>query len=312
MVLIFNFQRTWIFLMFVILVLTLICSTTEQASLPRNNSDESADNVWLSDETFYDEISLHDTPQGDQALPQAQDLCPPVPAKLPQGSCHAPKCTSDRECAIQADGEQKCCYNGCIYTCLPELAPPAFIDWIREPKRRLRSGLSWLVNGPDKATEEEVCSTTPVEEDADPLICPHGYYCSIFDDGDPAKGVPNLGTCVRLRDGPPGTEGQGGAGRSGSREDDSAVRDKAEDYDEVEKADGSDSDEEDGGDGTDLNLHPPVPEWETNVENVTVWHEHACDLDGRMLLDGHEADIDGKFCICKEKELFCEDYSQDV
>ena len=66
---------------------------------------------------------MYDRPQGDQAVEEQTELCPPVPALLPEGSCHAQKCSSDREC--EDSGARKCCYNGCIYTCLPELAPPA-------------------------------------------------------------------------------------------------------------------------------------------------------------------------------------------
>ena len=47
---------------------------------------------------------------------------------------------------------------------------------------------------------EEPCSTSPVEADADPLICPQGYFCSIYDNGDPKKGIPNQGVCAKLSD----------------------------------------------------------------------------------------------------------------
>jgi hypothetical protein len=40
-----------------------------------------------------------------------------------------------------------------------------------------------------------------VEKDADPLLCPTGYFCSIFDEGEPEKGIPNQGTCLKLPDG---------------------------------------------------------------------------------------------------------------
>ncbi|PVD35487.1 hypothetical protein C0Q70_02450 [Pomacea canaliculata] len=148
-------------------------------------------------QVFYNNINPTDQPQEEQAVEQQAELCPPVPAVLPEGSCDLPTCSSDRMCGADGD-RRKCCYNGCIYTCLPELRPPPFFDWILEPRRRLRSGLSWLITGPDRANEEESCSTSLMTDDADPLLCPEGFFCSIFDRGEPDNGIPNQGVCVKV------------------------------------------------------------------------------------------------------------------
>ncbi|CAL1535499.1 unnamed protein product, partial [Lymnaea stagnalis] len=77
-------------------------------------------------------------------------------------------------------------------------------DWIQEPARRLQFGQSWLVPGPNENLNVEMCSTTPLDDDSDPLVCPHGYECSIDDVGSPETGVPNRGHCVRVMIGDPG------------------------------------------------------------------------------------------------------------
>ncbi|KAK7094185.1 hypothetical protein V1264_007841 [Littorina saxatilis] len=204
----------------------------------------------MSDGVFENNLNIYERLQGDQPIKEQTELCPPVPATLPEGSCHVKTCNSDRDCGDS--GHRKCCYNGCMYTCLPELGPPAFLDWIREPRRRLRSGLSWLITGPDLANEEEPCSTTPVEADADPLLCPQGYFCSIYHEGNVQKGIPNQGLCLKL-------------------------------------ADDSDIDDTE----TEQEFTPPVQ------------HAHACDLDGEMLIEGHAVNLDGKHCVCKQRQLIC-------
>lgn len=35
-------------------------------------------------------------------------------------------------------------------------------------------------------------------DDADPLLCPEGFFCSIFDRGEPDNGIPNQGVCVKV------------------------------------------------------------------------------------------------------------------
>ncbi|XP_067658681.1 WAP four-disulfide core domain protein 1-like [Haliotis asinina] len=165
-------------------VLLLVFMTVEGA-ITRKKNKASDDDVWLSDLIDYD--YLGDAPDA------GSDFCPPVPSVLPSGSCAQTPCNSDRTCA---DINGKCCYNGCIYTCLYQVGIPGFFDWSKEPRRRLSSGRSWLVDSPDTVSEAEPCSTTPVEDDEDPLLCPHGYVCSIEEQGDSRKGIPNRGRCV--------------------------------------------------------------------------------------------------------------------
>ncbi|KAK6175178.1 hypothetical protein SNE40_013695 [Patella caerulea] len=160
-----------------------------------DNQNDVSEERWLSDGVFYDYMA--DAPVGLTPSDQFDDKCPPVPVNLLDGACDAVICNSDRECS---DESFKCCYNGCTYTCRPKVQPPPFVDWIHEPRRRLSSGRSWLVNGPDTEREVEICSTSPVEIDEDPLMCPHGYYCNIEDFGNPRKGIPNRGHCVKKAD----------------------------------------------------------------------------------------------------------------
>ena len=67
------------------------------------------------------------------------DLCPPVPPVLPPGGCDVETCESDRQC-----GGLKCCYNGCVYTCLPEVkAAPRESKVISQD----REGQIWTQSG---------------------------------------------------------------------------------------------------------------------------------------------------------------------
>jgi hypothetical protein len=121
--------------------------------------------------------------------------CPPPPEHVPSFGCDSPKCHSDKECQ---SSHHKCCYNGCTFTCLATLPPPTVIDWWKEPPRRLQSGNSWLVPGPEENSQVEPCSTSHVT-DEDDLLCPHGFICHIENPGDLARGVPNWGHCVKQR-----------------------------------------------------------------------------------------------------------------
>ncbi|XP_046360103.2 WAP four-disulfide core domain protein 1-like [Haliotis rufescens] len=167
----------------VLISVLLLLLAVEGATTRKKTKD--SDDVWLSDLIDYD--YLGDAPDA------GSDFCPPVPSVLPSGSCTQTPCNSDRACAHISG---KCCYNGCIYTCLYQVGIPGFFDWSKEPRRRLSSGRSWLVDSPDTVIEAEPCSTTPVEADEDPLLCPHGYVCSIDDQGNSRKGIPNRGRCV--------------------------------------------------------------------------------------------------------------------
>lgn len=61
---------------------------------------------------------------------------------------------------------------------------------------QLKISLPWILPG----ATVEMCSTTPPEDDSDPLVCPHGYVCSIDDVGNPEQGIPNKGHCVLVED----------------------------------------------------------------------------------------------------------------
>ncbi|XP_041378221.1 WAP four-disulfide core domain protein 1-like [Gigantopelta aegis] len=177
------------------IVLTLIASVIlgiYGMNLPKNTDAQKQQDLWLINKIDYDYMG--DAPSGPGSV---TDMCPPVPEVLPPGSCHVKVCNSDRECERQS---RKCCYNGCTYTCLPEVGTPAYFDWLKQPTSRLSSGRSWLLNGPEFVNELESCSTSPVEEDEDPLLCPHGYVCNIEDPGSPDKGIPNSGHCVKEAD----------------------------------------------------------------------------------------------------------------
>jgi len=148
--------------------------------------------MWLDDIT---KDYLYEM-QGDAPASPAQSArCPPPPKQVPNTACKASKCSSDARCGAG----QRCCNNGCTFTCLPSMPVPQAIDWIREPPRRSKSGNSWLVPGKEQDEQVEWCSTNLVESDADALLCPHGYQCHIEDLGDPANGVPNRGRCVKQR-----------------------------------------------------------------------------------------------------------------
>jgi len=63
------------------------------------------------------------------------ERCPPLPADPSAtlaGSplCSATKCQRDDECS--ADGAMICCYNGCVYSCLPRVNHPLAFDWVDE------------------------------------------------------------------------------------------------------------------------------------------------------------------------------------
>ncbi|XP_066098682.1 WAP four-disulfide core domain protein 1 [Saccopteryx bilineata] len=121
------------------------------------------------------------------------DSCPPPPRLLPPGACQVARCQADSECP----GDQRCCYNGCAYTCLEAVPPPPVLDWLVEPKPRWLGGNGWLLDGPEEVLQAEACSTT--EDGAEPLLCPSGYECHILNPGDMAKGIPNHGQCVKER-----------------------------------------------------------------------------------------------------------------
>ncbi|XP_023562585.1 WAP four-disulfide core domain protein 1 isoform X2 [Octodon degus] len=120
------------------------------------------------------------------------DRCPPPPRTLPPGACQAARCHADSECPRG----QRCCYNGCAYSCLEAVPPPPVLDWLVQPKPRWLGGNGWLLDGPEEVLQE-ACSTT--EDGAEPLLCPSGYECHILSSGNAAEGIPNRGQCVKQR-----------------------------------------------------------------------------------------------------------------
>ncbi|KAK3593271.1 hypothetical protein CHS0354_012365 [Potamilus streckersoni] len=145
--------------------------------------------LWVEDMINYkdDYISDGQTVTGDM------QLCPPIPDVITDDACVKNTCESDSSCKDM----KRCCFNGCVYVCMHEIQPAPVIDWIKEPQRS-KSGVSWLISGPRRTTDDmESCSTSPVEEDEDPLLCPHGYVCHIENPGNPKKGIPNRGYCVK-------------------------------------------------------------------------------------------------------------------
>ncbi|KAL4221672.1 WAP four-disulfide core domain protein 1 [Mactra antiquata] len=153
-----------------------------------NRNDESREK-WMIDSIFYDDYQS-DAPM---EIPDTYDVCPPVPEVTSDDACAHEKCQRDTDCK---DG-YRCCYNGCVFTCLQEIPPAPLVDWRVEP-RRSRTGVSWLIQEPGSSTTEvEICSTSPVDDDEDPLLCPTGYFCHVTFDGDTKHGIPNTGYCVR-------------------------------------------------------------------------------------------------------------------
>ncbi|KAL3862430.1 hypothetical protein ACJMK2_008396, partial [Sinanodonta woodiana] len=115
-----------------------------------------------------------------QTVTDDMQLCPPIPDVVTDDACVKNTCDSDSSCKDM----ERCCFNGCVYVCMHEIQPPP--------------GVSWLISGPRRTTADmESCSTSPVEEDEDPLLCPHGYVCHIENPGNPKKGIPNRGYCVK-------------------------------------------------------------------------------------------------------------------
>jgi len=167
-------------------------------SVKRVLGENNMQDLWLED--FNNKDYLYEM-QSDSAVDgesiQAQDTterCPPPPTKVPSGGCSSKNCTSDQQCK---NSGEKCCYNGCRYICMSAMPPPPFVDWQNEPPRRLRSGMSWLVPGPDEQEQVEPCSTSKLDDDEDALLCPHGFICYIQFPGNPSRGIPNIGHCVQ-------------------------------------------------------------------------------------------------------------------
>ncbi|GFS26072.1 WAP four-disulfide core domain 1 [Elysia marginata] len=258
--------------------MTLVAAAAAPLTADLDGADDSQDldyprNRWLADGTFYDVDQLQD--DNLKVADLDSELCPRVPKELPVGSCDAKECNSDDECTGR---QSKCCYNGCVYTCLAEVHRPVHIDWIHEPRRRLQFGPSWLIPGPDDNSDVEMCTTTHLkdnddDDDADPLVCPHGYECSIDDPGKPEVGIPNRGHCVKVID----------------------VRGV-----------------------TDTVKSLPSPRIDQNLQADAPYADYVptknCPLgyDGLVLLSGHSITQNGRECVCKEAELNCDIKAEPV
>lgn len=139
--------------------------------------------------------------------------CPKPAEQLTARACAVDPCQSDQDCL--SNGE-RCCYNGCLFSCAISVHPPALIDW-----QTRQTGDAESTDSSNTGVEEyegnfefdivpgeklaethrgpggELCSTTV--EDGDILLdCPHGYICHVVDNGNPAKGLPNRGECVKV------------------------------------------------------------------------------------------------------------------
>ncbi|KAL5014128.1 hypothetical protein ScPMuIL_008398 [Solemya velum] len=171
-----------------LLILVLCCNSK---SLHKEKEEKKGQ--WLEDVEYYTDYMEND--MNDQLVFDTNnvlELCPPVPDNSSLEACTKTECVTDKDCSKS----QKCCYNGCVFTCLTEVQKPAFIDWLRQPKRINKSEPQWLILGSSGGKDAEVCSTSPVSKDEDPLLCPHGYVCHIVATGDIKKRIPNHGYCV--------------------------------------------------------------------------------------------------------------------
>uniref|UniRef100_A0A8C4PYJ6 WAP four-disulfide core domain protein 1 n=1 Tax=Eptatretus burgeri TaxID=7764 RepID=A0A8C4PYJ6_EPTBU len=124
---------------------------------------------------------------------QHHDRCPPPSSGFLEDACEVETCTTHKECP----GRYRCCYNGCVYTCLEPVSPPAVVDWLIQPKPRWLGRYGWLLDGPEEVLQAETCTTT--EDGETPLACPTGYECFITGAGDVSHGIPNHGRCVHHR-----------------------------------------------------------------------------------------------------------------
>lgn len=169
---------------------------TEQKVVIAEDFENGEDETWLVDDENYDVPMdyIGDAPAG--LTLQNEEKCPPLPEVLTSSACIATPCFSDSDCG---DSEGRCCDNGCVFTCLSYPIGPTYVDWVREPRRQQRNGISWLIKGTTSADELEPCSTTPYE-DEDPLLCPTGYICHVEQPGNSKLDLPNLGHCIPEKD----------------------------------------------------------------------------------------------------------------
>nr|XP_022335437.1 WAP four-disulfide core domain protein 1-like [Crassostrea virginica] len=185
----FTFKR--FNLIAVVLLGLLTCysaKSVQESMIPRGKTR------WLADEVNYDDEDdyIKDEPQS-LALSDDVTDCSPVPDVVLTGFCQKKVCSSHDDCHGK---NRRCCFNGCVKTCMKQPDPPPFFDWIREPRSRVVSGVSWLIEGPVNNNELQPCTTSRFGKNEDPLLCPHGYTCHVSFKGNRKKRIQNRGYCV--------------------------------------------------------------------------------------------------------------------
>ena len=58
---------------------------------------------------------------GEGYVEEDESSCPPPPKEVPAFGCKVPVCKSDKECTTSG---HRCCFNGCVFTCMPTMPPP--------------------------------------------------------------------------------------------------------------------------------------------------------------------------------------------
>jgi len=175
-------------------------SVSSFRSSPSSSSSFSSSSFSSSSDTMGRHFASIAAENAAHLDPNAIDTCPPPPSDMPSYKsvfCSAPTCHSDRECAPRQ--LRRCCFNGCKFTCLMKMLPPPLVDWSESPNNR-QKGMLLLDDRGDSSVE--TCTTSHFDSSSaweQPLLCPHGYTCHILDLGEPTKGVPNRGHCVKER-----------------------------------------------------------------------------------------------------------------
>lgn len=161
---------------------------------------------------------LSHNPFENQQSDNLATKCPPPVPILPDDVCTVDPCQSDSECSLPG---QKCCYNGCLNSCVHVVRPPPLIDWLtRSDKNATRDSVGnledlyegnlefdiipgeMLVESHHGGITGEMCSTTHDDDDY-PMECPHGYECHVENSGNLALGIPNRGRCIAINENAP-------------------------------------------------------------------------------------------------------------
>ncbi|XP_002124216.2 WAP four-disulfide core domain protein 1-like [Ciona intestinalis] len=142
--------------------------------------------------------------------PVATECQPSSPGHIPNDACAALPCSFHNECE---GAGTRCCFNGCIYSCIVASDPsPPLIDWMTVHTRErdnsvinledvdyeIQTGEDLIESHNNQEMLGEICSTTIDEEGNPPLDCPHGYICHVENGGHPDRGVPDSGRCMAI------------------------------------------------------------------------------------------------------------------